>query len=73
MVGRIGNGRKRRRNHHSLHGWNIILNSVENALSAVDGWVEDLLDRVGEVIVEGRGRVNDIIVGWARFEDLSIL
>lgn len=72
VVGRIGNGRKRRRNHHSLHGRNIILDSVENSLGAIDGRVEDLLDRISEIIVEGGGRVNDVVVGWTGFEDLSI-
>ena len=71
MVGRMGNSSKRRRNHHSLDGWNISLDRIENSLCAVDSRVQDLLDGVGEVIVEGRGRMNDIVVSWSRFEDLS--
>lgn len=73
VVGRIGNGGERRRNHHSFHRRNISLDRVENSLGTVDGRVEDFLDGVGEVIVEGGGRVNDIVVGWPRFEDLFII
>lgn len=72
VVGRMGNGSKRRRNHHSLDGRNIGLDRIEDSLCAVNSWVQDLLDGVGEVIVEGGGRVNDIVVSWSRFEDLSI-
>lgn len=71
VVGRMGNSSKRRRNHHSLHGRNISLDCIEDSLCAVDSRVQDLLDGVGEVIVEGGGSVNDIIVSWSRFEDLS--
>jgi hypothetical protein len=39
VVGRMGNGSKRRRNHHSLHGRNISLDGIEDSLRAVDSWV----------------------------------
>jgi hypothetical protein len=68
----MGNGSKRRRDHHSLHGGNISLDSFQNSFGAVDSGVEDFLDGVGEVVVEGGGCVNDIVVSWSRFEDLSI-
>ena len=69
---RVDNRRKGRRDDDALHLGRVRLDGLEDAGGALDRWVEDILDRVLELVVEGRGGVEDIVEGGLRYHGLFV-
>lgn len=64
--------REGRRDDNALHLGGVRLDGLKDAGGTLDGGVEDPLDRVVEVVVEGRGGVEDIFERGLRLDGLFV-
>ena len=67
----VHNGRKRRGNHHTLHTRSMSLDGLENARGALNRGVQEVLDGVLHVVVEGGCRVQDVVERGVSLNSLS--